>query len=37
MFDQLFFALDELEKRLGQQSYLLGDVITEADWRLFPT
>ena len=36
-FDQLFFALDELEKRLGSQSYLAGEVITEADWRLFPT
>jgi len=36
-FDQLFFALDELEKRLSGQAYLVGDVITEADWRLFPT
>jgi len=36
-FDQLFFALDELEKRLDSQPYLAGDVITEADWRLFPT
>ena len=36
-FDELFYALDELEKRLSRQRYLVGDVITEADWRLFPT
>lgn len=36
-FDQLFTALDELEARLNSQLYLLGDQITEADWRLFPT
>ncbi|TVO77836.1 glutathione S-transferase family protein [Sedimenticola selenatireducens] len=36
-FDQLFTALDELEARLNSQRYLLGDQITEADWRLFPT
>jgi putative glutathione S-transferase len=33
----LFNALDELEKRLGGKRYLLGDTITEADWRLLPT
>jgi glutathionyl-hydroquinone reductase len=33
----LFAALDELEARLGQQRYLVGDQITEADWRLFTT
>jgi len=34
---QVFAALDWLEARLQQQRYLLGDLITEADWRLFPT
>ena len=34
---QLFATLDELEKRLARQRYLVGDQITEADWRLFPT
>lgn len=33
----LFVALDELDERLGQQRYLVGDQITEADWRLFTT
>jgi putative glutathione S-transferase len=36
-FDRLFAALDQLEQRLSQQRYLVGDVITEADWRLFVT
>ena len=36
-FDQLFAALDELEARLGRQRYLVGDRVTEADWRLFTT
>jgi glutathionyl-hydroquinone reductase len=34
---QVFECLDWLEERLRQQRYLLGDFITEADWRLFPT
>lgn len=34
---ELFMALDKLEARLSQQDYLLGDNITEADWRLLPT
>lgn len=34
---RLFGALDEIEERLGQSRYLVGDVVTEADWRLFPT
>jgi len=34
---RLFGALDELEVRLVNSRYLVGDVITEADWRLFPT
>lgn len=33
----LFDALDTLEARLADQRYLLGDKITEADWRLFTT
>ncbi|GAB5510589.1 MAG: glutathione S-transferase family protein [Hyphomicrobiales bacterium] len=33
----LFEALDELEERLGKSRYLVGDTITEADWRLFTT
>lgn len=35
--DELFEALDELEVRLSHQRYLIGDRITEADWRFFPT
>ena len=33
----LFDTLDELEQRLSKQRYLLGEQITEADWRLFTT
>ena len=33
----LFETLDWLEQRLSGQRYLLGDVLTEADWRLFTT
>ena len=33
----LFETLDAIEKRLGDQRYLVGDRITEADWRLFTT
>ena len=33
----LFDALDTLEARLANQRYLLGDTITEVDWRLFTT
>lgn len=36
-FDALFAALDWVEDRLGRQRYLVGDRITEADWRLFTT
>ncbi len=35
--DALFAALEQLEQRLNQQRYLLGQEITEADWRLFTT
>jgi len=33
----LFKELDWVEDRLSQNRYLMGDRITEADWRLFPT
>ena len=33
----LFETLDWLEARLGQSRYLVGDRLTEADWRLFTT
>ena len=33
----LFETLDWLEQRLSKKRYLLGDVLTEADWRLFTT
>lgn len=33
----LFNRLDWLEQRLAKQRYLVGDKITEADWRLFTT
>jgi putative glutathione S-transferase len=36
-YQQLFESLDWLEDRLKRQRYLLGDLVTEADWRLFPT
>ncbi len=36
-FGSLFDALDVLDSRLAGQRYLLGDRVTEADWRLFPT
>ncbi|NNK67726.1 MAG: glutathione S-transferase family protein [Rhodobacteraceae bacterium] len=34
---ELFDTLDWLEDRLSTRRYLMGDRITEADWRLFPT
>jgi putative glutathione S-transferase len=33
----LFETLERMEERLGRQRYLVGDQITEADWRLFTT
>ncbi|MFZ5964090.1 glutathione S-transferase family protein [Thalassococcus sp. BH17M4-6] len=35
--EPLFETLDWLEDRLGSSRYLMGDRITEADWRLFTT
>jgi putative glutathione S-transferase len=34
---QLFATLDWLERRLAKQRYLIGDRLTEADWRLWTT
>ncbi|MBN9289339.1 MAG: glutathione-dependent reductase [Gammaproteobacteria bacterium 39-13] len=36
-YDRLFAALDTLEARLQNQPYLIHNVLTEADWRLFTT
>lgn len=36
-FHELFSMLDALEARLAKQPYLVGDTLTEADWRLFTT
>ncbi|RME60064.1 glutathione S-transferase family protein, partial [Candidatus Parcubacteria bacterium] len=36
-FDALFSALDELEARLANRTFLVGERLTEADVRLFPT
>lgn len=36
-FDALFETMDLLEYRLSTRRYLMGNEITEADWRLFPT
>lgn len=36
-FAELFAALDRLEQRLSRRRYLVGDRLTEADWRLFTT
>lgn len=34
---RLFEALDELDEHLANKRYLVGNQITEADWRLFTT
>ena len=36
-FRALFNTLDELDARLDDQRFLVGDALTEADWRLFTT
>jgi len=36
-FRALFAALDQVERRLAASRYLVGNVTTEADWRLFTT
>jgi glutathionyl-hydroquinone reductase len=34
---QVFATLDQLEARLADRPWLMGDALTEADWRLFVT
>lgn len=36
-FDPLFETLDWIEEKLSHSRYLMGDQLTEADWRLFTT
>jgi len=36
-FDALFATLEMLDERLDMKRYLVGEKITEADWRLFTT
>ena len=36
-YKKLFSALDQLENRLDSQTCLVGEQLTEADWRLFTT
>ncbi|MCC5791482.1 MAG: glutathione S-transferase family protein [Legionellaceae bacterium] len=36
-FLELFETLDRMEHRLSHQSWLVGDTLTEADWRFFTT
>jgi putative glutathione S-transferase len=36
-YDQVFAMLDALEARLASRRFLLGERVTEADWRLFTT
>jgi putative glutathione S-transferase len=36
-FEKLFATLDRLERRLATRRYLVGETLTEADWRLFTT
>lgn len=36
-YHNLFEALDQVEDILTKQRYLVGDTLTEADWRLFTT
>jgi putative glutathione S-transferase len=36
-FNNLFHTLDQIENLLAERRYLVGDKMTEADWRLFTT
>lgn len=36
-YDELFATLDQLEGLLAEQRFLVGNKLTEADWRLFAT
>ena len=33
----MFHTLDQIENSLAERRYLVGDKMTEADWRLFTT
>jgi putative glutathione S-transferase len=35
--NDVFDTMNDLERRLTSQRYLHGSVITESDWRLFPS
>lgn len=35
--DEVFTTLGELDERLARWRYLFGSIVTESDWRLFPT
>lgn len=35
--EDVFAALESIERRLEKNRYLIGDTMTEADWRLFTT
>ena len=35
--ETLFSGLDKLDHILSKQRYLIGNIVTEADWRLLPT
>jgi len=36
-YNKLFDALEQLEERLASRTWLVGEQLTEADWRLFTT
>ncbi len=36
-FDLLFSTLEKIDQNLNHQRFICGDVVTEADWRLFTT
>ncbi|MGB0360668.1 MAG: glutathione S-transferase family protein [Endozoicomonas sp.] len=36
-YDKLFMTLERVEAILSRQRYLVGSIVTEADWRLFTT
>jgi putative glutathione S-transferase len=36
-YEELFSELDQLDQHLGSNRFLMGDTVTEADWRLFTT
>jgi len=36
-YDALFKSLEDIEQHLAKNAFLAGDIVTEADWRLFTT